>query len=427
MSQGNRYPVADSLDASLMAEENRTVNGCARNTSSLAAPWLLRPLLWALGGLRRGQLQLQLPNGYRQTITGPEPGPSAQLDITRSGIMTHLLRNGSVGFAEAYMENCWHTPDLTQLLLLLGLNEDDFRGPFTCNLLSEQLGRLRHGRRANTLDQSRRNISHHYDLGNDFYRAWLDETMAYSSAVFADPGADLHAGQLEKFRRMAERLQLRPEHELLEIGSGWGGFALYAARQHGCRVHSITLSSEQLAVAQALAQQEGLQDRVRFELRDYRNLQCQYDRIVSIEMIEAVGEAWWPVYFQTLHGALKPGGRAALQGITIKPQVFEGYRSREDFIQKYIFPGGMLAPPGLWMDHAIDAGLVPESPSFHGLDYARTLACWHQRFMAAGAEMRQMFDDRFVRMWRYYLSYCEAGFRLGKTDLMQLTLIKPTA
>jgi cyclopropane-fatty-acyl-phospholipid synthase len=231
--------------------------------------------------------------------------------------------------------------------------------------------------------------------------------------------------QVNKFRLMVERLELGPQHSLLEIGSGWGGFAIYAAQHCGCRVHSITLSQEQLAEARIRAEKAGVSDRVSFELRDYRDVQGQYDRVVSIEMYEAVGEEYWPAYFATIARALKPGGRAAIQGITILPSKFDNYRRKRDFVQKYIFPGGMLCPPGHFEDLARAAGLTPAGASFYGIDYADTLAQWHRNVLDAREAIVKQFDERFLRMWRYYLAYCECGFRNRYVDLMQITLNKP--
>jgi cyclopropane-fatty-acyl-phospholipid synthase len=243
--------------------------------------------------------------------------------------------------------------------------------------------------------------------------------------VFARPDQDLVEAQRNKFRLMLERLDLKPGQHLLEIGSGWGGFALYAARETGCRVTSITLSQQQLEAARERAQQAGLADRVEFRLQDYRDLRETYDRVVSIEMYEAVGEQYWPAYFATLARTLKPGGRAAIQGITIDHANFEYYRQNVDFIQTYIFPGGMLASAEVFAERARAAGLALSEVRFYGQHYAQTLAEWHRRVWQARERIQQMFDARFLRMWRYYLGYCEAGFRLGRIDLMQVTLHKP--
>ncbi|TXH05522.1 MAG: class I SAM-dependent methyltransferase [Nevskiaceae bacterium] len=386
----------------------------------------VRLLLFMLKGLRIGALEVHLPNGEVRHFRGQERLELHGVLHIRSGaLIRQVLRNGEVGFGEAYMDGHWDSPDLTALLTVLYLNEPYFTGPYEKNPVSRFLGWLKHKSRANTKKQALKNIQYHYDLGNSFYRLWLDDTMAYSSAVFRSPNETLMQAQLNKFANMFERLDLKPEHTLLEIGSGWGGFAIYAAQRSGCRVHSITLSKEQLEEAQRRAQAAGVGDRVSFELRDYRDVQDQYDRVVSIEMYEAVGEEYWPTYFRAIQRALKPGGRAAIQGITIHPEIFDAYRRKMDFIQKYIFPGGMLATPGVFIDAANCAGLTAQQPEFFARDYADTLAVWHRNVLAVRDTILQQFDARFLRMWRYYLSYCECGFRVERVNLMQVTLTKP--
>lgn len=383
----------------------------------------LRVLLYMLRGMRVGSFDVHLPNGETRHFRGSEPGPHGVLNIRSKKIIGHILKGGEVGFGDAYLEGCWDSPDLAALLGVLYLNEPHYKGPYEKNLLGRFVGWIKHKLKSNTRKTARKNISYHYDLGNDFYKLWLDDTMAYSSAVFTRaPNETLRDAQLNKFREMAQRLQLQPQHHLLEVGSGWGGFAIYAAQTSGCRVTSITLSEEQLVEAQRRAVAAGVADRVSFELRDYRDVTETYDRVVSIEMYEAVGEEYWPGYFKTLHDVLKPGGVAAIQGITISPKIFDEYRSKRDFIQKYIFPGGMLSPPGHFQDLAIAAGLKPEDARFFGIDYADTLAVWHRNVMAVRDQVVKQFDERFLRMWRYYLAYCECGFRVGSIDLMQITL-----
>lgn len=398
----------------------------------------LRLLLYMLSGLRVGTLDVRLPDGTLRHFAGSDPGPHGVLHIKDGGgLIRHVLHSGEVGIGDAYLDDCWESPDLTQLLITLYRNEPYYKGPFEMNWLGRFTGWVKHRLRANTKRTARRNIEHHYDLGNEFYKLWLDDTLAYSSALFTDatrPEESLHGiagtneslrqAQLAKFQAMLDRLDLRAEHALLEIGSGWGGFAIFAAQQTGCRVHSITLSQEQLAEAQTRAHAAGVGDRIRFELRDYRDLAATYDRVVSIEMYEAVGEEYWPTYFDAIARALKPGGRAAIQGITISPAAFENYRRKRDFIQKYIFPGGMLCPPGRFMDLARSAGLAAEQPEFFARDYADTLLYWHCNVLAERERIVRLFDERFLRMWRYYLSYCETGFRTGTCDLMQVTLLK---
>ena len=390
-----------------------------------SVPLGLRLLMYMLSGLRIGSLDVSLPDGSTRRYTGAEAGPHGVWHIRSGRLIRHVLSAGEVGIGDAYIDDCWDSPDLSSLLLVLHLNEPYYKGPFEKNWLGRFYGWLRHRSRANTPRKARQNISHHYDLGNEFYKTWLDDTMAYSSGVYLQPDETLLQAQLNKFRLMVERLDLRPEHSLLEIGSGWGGFAVYAAQRSGCRVHSITLSQDQLVEARRRAEQAGLAGRVTFELRDYRDVREQYDRVVSIEMYEAVGEEFWPRYFAALAGALKPGGRAVIQGITISPAHFENYRRKRDFVQKYIFPGGMLCPPGRFQDLAHAAGLQPADPRFYARDYTDTLAQWHRNVIGAREAIRRQFDERFLRMWRYYLSYCECGFRAGSVDLMQITLMKP--
>lgn len=398
--------------------------GFASGGSTRGLSWGLRLLSYMLSGLQVGSLDLSLPNGATRRYEGRRPGPHGVLRIKNDRIIRHVLSGGEVGFGEAYLDDCWESPDLARLLAVLYLNEPHYRGPFEKNWLGRLYGYWQHRRRANTKAGARENIEYHYDLGNEFYKLWLDDSMAYSSAVFPRPDATLEEAQLNKFRLMYERLELRPEHHLLEIGSGWGGFAIYAAQRSGCCVHSITLSKEQLAEARERAARAGVAERVSFELRDYRDVSASYDRVVSIEMYEAVGEEYWPAYFGAIAKALKPGGIAALQGITISPSIFDQYRGKRDFIQKYIFPGGMLCTPDLFQVLAGAAGFSTHRPEFFARDYADTLAQWDRRVQAVREQIVGQFDQRFYRMWRYYLAYCECGFRTGSIDLMHITLKK---
>ena len=386
--------------------------------------WSLRLFTYMMTGIQVGSLDITLPNGSTRHIVGSQPGPHGVLRIKSDRIMKHVLRSGEVGFGEAYLDDCWDSPDLAKLLAVMYLNEPHYKGPFEINWIGKLAGYIKHKLRANTKTKAKENIEFHYDLGNEFYKMWLDDTMAYSSGMYIQPNETLMDAQINKFKLMYERLELRPEHTLLEIGSGWGGFAIYAATHSGCRVHSVTLSKEQLAEARIRAEKAGVADRVTFEIRDYRDVTETYDRVVSIEMYEAVGEEFWPGYFQAISKALKPGGRAAIQGITINPAIFDHYRSKRDFIQKYIFPGGMLCPPELFQKIAADAGLKSVEPKFYAKDYADTLAQWDRNVLAARDKIVQQFDERFLRMWRYYLAYCECGFRTGSIDLMHITLNK---
>jgi len=384
----------------------------------------LQVLSYMFSGMRIGTLDLTFPNGATRHYGGIEPGPRGVIRIKSERIVRHVVAGGEVGFGDAYLDDCWDSPDLARLLAVMYLNEPYYKGPFEKNFIGKIYGYWQHRRRANTKQKAKENIEAHYDLGNEFYKMWLDDTMAYSSGMFIQPNETLMDAQLNKFRLMFDRLELTAEHTLLEIGSGWGGFAIYAAKHSGCRVHSITLSSEQLAEARVRAEKAGVADRVTFELRDYRDVTETYDRVVSIEMYEAVGEEYWPTYFKAVSSALKPGGRAVIQGITISPKIFDSYRTKRDFIQKYIFPGGMLCPPERFETLAAQQGLRPADARFYGIDYAETCAAWDRNVQAVREKIVQQFDERFYRMWRYYLAYCECGFRTGSIDLMQITLHK---
>ncbi|HEY1934019.1 MAG TPA: cyclopropane-fatty-acyl-phospholipid synthase family protein [Acetobacteraceae bacterium] len=283
--------------------------------------------------------------------------------------------------------------------------------------LMRLLHRWRHRARANTPAGSRRNIRHHYDLGNDFYARWLDAGMSYSSAMFCDPGQSLEDAQAAKHDRIMELLDVQPGHSVLEIGCGWGGLAEHLAAA-GCAVTAVTLSPAQHDFARARLQRAGLADRVDLRLQDYRSVEGAYDRIVSIEMLEAVGEAWWPTWFDLLRTRLRPDGTVVFQSITIDDARFEFYRRNADFIQRYIFPGGMLPSPGALRAQIARAGLAPHAMEAFGESYALTLRIWQERFQAAWPDIAASgFNDRFRRMWEYYLSYCEAGFRTHSVDV----------
>jgi len=390
-----------------------------------AQPLSLRLLFKLLARIRVGRLKLVAPDGSAFHFQGATPGPEVVILIRNLDAVRRTLFGGDLGLAEAYLDGHWETPDLMAFLELGLLNMKAFKVDRP-GFLKRVMTAFVHALRRNTRAGARRNIHSHYDLGNDFYKLWLDETLTYSSALFESPGQPLVEAQRNKYRALIRKLGLKAEHHLLEIGSGWGGFALHAARETGCRVTSITLSEQQLQEARVRAETAGLAERVRFQLMDYRDVSGEFDRIVSIEMFEAVGEHYWDAYFKTLHDRLKPGGRAALQVITIADAAFEGYRHTVDFIQRYIFPGGMLPSPSVWEACVQRAGLKTESRDFHGQDYARTLRLWDQNVHRVEHRiLQQGFDARFLRMWHYYLAYCQAGFKVGHVDLMQTALVRP--
>jgi cyclopropane-fatty-acyl-phospholipid synthase len=383
-------------------------------------------ILRVASGLRRGSLEFRLPDGSGRRFRGAEPGPHAVLRLRNGRVARRYMTGGGVGFAEGYIEGDWDTPDLATLLALLSLNEETWGEGYWGGPWQRWLRRLRHAARPNTRRGSRRNIHAHYDLGNEFFAAWLDATMTYSAALFAAGDEDLEAAHRAKYRNLAQAIAVGPGQRLLEIGSGWGGFAVTAAKEFGARVTSITVSRAQAEYARARVFREGLAGQVDVLLQDYRDVRGRFDRIASIEMLEAVGERFWPTYFAALRERLLPGGCAGLQLITIADRYFEAYSRNVDFIQAYIFPGGMLPSPAALDREAARAGLRRTSVAGFGDSYARTLAIWNERFQAAWPRVREQgFDERFHRIWTYYLAYCEAGFRTRAIDVVQMVL-RPT-
>jgi cyclopropane-fatty-acyl-phospholipid synthase len=378
-----------------------------------------------LSKLQRGSLELRLPDGSMRLQRGANPGPHGVLRLRNGRVARRYLAAGSVGFAEGYIERDWDTPDLATLLSLLNLNEEAWGESYFGSLWHRCLRRLHHAVRPNTRRGSRRNIHAHYDLGNEFFAAWLDPTMTYSSALFGGGEQDLEAAQRAKYRSLASEIMVGPGQRLLEIGSGWGGFAVTAAKEFGAKVTSITVSCAQAEYARARVFREGLAEQVEILLQDYRDVRGRFDRIASIEMFEAVGERFWPGYFNVLRERLLPSGLAGLQLITIADRYFESYRRNVDFIQAYIFPGGMLPSPAALDRVAARAGMRRTSEIGFADSYARTLALWNERFQAAWPRIRELgFDKRFRRIWTYYLAYCEAGFRTRSIDVVQ-TVLRP--
>jgi cyclopropane-fatty-acyl-phospholipid synthase len=394
----------------------------ARSLSGLPLRWLAR----ALSGIDRGSMTLIDPAGNRMVLRARNAGAEATWNFRRPWrALLRLLRHGDVGFAEGYIAGDWTTPDLQALLQFTMDNEEPLTRLAGRPAWQRGLDLLRHRLRRNSRSGSRANIRFHYDLGNEFYRHWLDRTMSYSSALFSKGDEALETAQQRKYQRLLERLEARPGAHILEIGCGWGGFAETAARQ-GYRVTGITLSQEQLEYARERIARAGLSDQVELRLQDYRDLQGQYDHIVSIEMFEAVGEEWWPAYFEKLRECLRPGGRAALQVITIEEGAFQRYRDNSDFIQLYIFPGGMLPPVPRFNGLAVAAGLRRLEQDFFGSAYALTLRRWFEEVRRSAGVIEALgYSEEFLRMWRYYLAYCEVGFRTGRVDLMQTILERP--
>ncbi len=394
--------------------------------TDLAEPRYLAQVRRVLAGLGAGRLEVILPDGRSFVAEGAAPGPQAVLRLRDNDVFARLIREGELGFCDAYLDGDWDTPDLMAFLDLIQLPQNNrVNDGFPGMGLVRAYERMRHWLRGNSKAQARRNIAYHYDLGNDFYGLWLDETMTYSSALFTTGRETLAEAQAAKYQMMLDRIGAKPGDHLLEIGCGWGGFAEHAARA-GMRLTCLTISKEQRDYALARLVQAGLADRVEIKLQDYRDERGHYDGIASIEMFEAVGEQYWPVYFETVRNCLKPGAKANLQIITVPDSRFAGYRKSVDFIQKYIFPGGMLPSPSALAAQIAQAGLRPEGSVEFGRSYSRTLRLWHGDFNRHWPEVAAMgFDERFRRMWNFYLCSCAGAFEGGNCDVTQVTMTRP--
>lgn len=401
-------------------------------------PARARRVLNLLERLPHGQLDLEQPDGRLLHLPRPPSGAAdAHCVLHDWQALERTLKSGDIGLAEGYIAGEWDSPDLAALLRLCMANRDHVQSLVYGSWWGRLGYRLRHLLQRNTRAGSARNIHAHYDLGNDFYRMWLDPGMSYSAAWFqgrtgqALRNADLQQAQQAKLRRTLDEVRLQPGQRLLEIGCGWGGLAEAAAQEFGARVTGVTLSREQLVWGQQRMQQAGLADAVELRYQDYRDLPARhagepFDAIVSIEMFEAVGREYWRGYFQTLRDCLKPGGLACIQTITLREDLFARYLRSTDFIQQYIFPGGLLPSIPAFEQEARRAGLVVERRMAFGRDYAETLRRWRQSFEERLEAVRaQGFDERFVRIWTFYLAYCEAAFDTGNTDVVQFTLRKP--
>ena len=380
-----------------------------------------------LSNLHCGQLALTLPDGSHQIFAGAMAGPDADMHIHSGAALRRLLYDGKMGFCEAFMDGEVSSQSLPQLIELAVLHDKYLEDALKTNRFKQAGLRLFHLLRRNSKQGSAKNIAHHYDIGNSFYEAWLDPTMTYSSAVFDSESDDLTTAQLNKYKRLADLADIQPGDRVLEIGCGWGGFAKYVSEQIGAHVTGITISKAQLAYAKSRLVDAGLDDRVDLKLMDYRDLQGRFDKIVSIEMFEAVGQAYWPTYFATIARMLQSGGRAVIQSITIDHGAFQSYRDQPDFIQRYIFPGGMLPSMPMLETPVARAGLELVAEQGYAPHYARTLQEWRSRFLAAWPTLAgDKFDNRFKLMWELYLAYCEGGFRAGMIDVKQILLMHKT-
>ena len=374
----------------------------------------------------QGRLDFVLPDGRIFRVEGKRPGHVAEVHIHSDDVFSRLVREGDLGFSDSYIEGGWSTPDLQAFLDFIQTDNEELYGGFKGAKLVQTFERFRHWLQRNTKTQAKKNISAHYDLGNDFYSLWLDESMTYSSGLFATGQESLEKAQEQKYASMVDQMGAQPGDHVLEIGCGWGGFAEYAAGQRGLRVTCLTISKEQFDFAVDRIEKAGLSDKVTIKLQDYRDERGQYDGIASIEMFEAVGEKYWPVYFETLKANLKPGKQATLQIITLTEKRFEKYRKNVDFIQKYIFPGGMLPSKTALRAEIEKAGLAFRDQIAFGQSYSLTLRRWMTTFNDKWDQITDMgFDDRFRRMWNFYLAGCAAAFQAENCDVVQVTVGKP--
>ncbi len=378
--------------------------------------------------LPRGRVDVVLPDGRTFRGDAKEAGYVAVLEVHNADLFARLIREGDLGFSEAYMDGWWSSPDLMAFMDLVSDDAEHVYDGFPGQGLLRTYEKLRFWWQSNSKRQARKNISYHYDLGNEFYGLWLDETMTYSSAKFETGQEDLARAQTQKYASMVDEMGVKAGDHVLEIGCGWGGFAEYAAKERGLKVTGLTISQEQFNYAVDRIEKAGLSDLVTFKMQDYRDEVGTYDGIASIEMFEAVGEKYWPTYFETVRERLKPGARGTFQVILVQDKRWHVYKRGVDFIQKYIFPGGMLPAPTILRDTIRKAGLeVTQSVEF-GQSYSDTLRRWHETFNEKWDQVAAMgFDDRFRRMWNFYLASCAGAFRGGICDVTQITVTRPNS
>ena len=390
-------------------------------------PRYFKPVFDMAEHLNYGRLDMVLPDGRVFRAEGKHPGPVAEMRIHSDDVFARLIREGDLGFCDAYLDGDWSTPDLQAFMDLVHADNEGIYDGFPGMGLVRAFEKLRFWLQRNHKTQARKNISYHYDLGNDFYSLWLDDTMTYSSALFETGQESTEKAQTAKYASMIDQMGAQPGDHILEIGCGWGGFAEYAAKERGMKVTGLTISEEQFKYARDRIEKAGLSDQVEFKLQDYRDERGTYDGIASIEMFEAVGEKYWPTYFETVRDRLKPGKNATLQIITVADRRWKVYKRGVDFIQKYIFPGGMLPSPTVLREQVEKAGLAVERSVEFGSSYDLTLRRWHETFNEKWDQVAELgFDDRFRRMWNFYLTSCASTFQSGNCDVTQITISRPS-
>jgi len=411
----NNVALQNSFDDAILITKNNFDN----QKSNL--PWFARKFLKLLLHIEKGELFIRLPNSKCVQFVSGNPGPIAKIYLHNWKLPRKVALGGTIGVAESYMDEDWDSPDVTSMLEFFLVNRSIYGDVAAQSIITNIVENIRHWFNRNTKTGSQKNIAAHYDLGNDFYSLWLDPSMTYSSAIYEDGANSLKAAQDAKYRSLATNMGVTKDSHILEIGCGWGGFAEFVAKEFGAKVTGLTISKEQLAYAQDRIEKAGLSDLVNFKFQDYRDETDKYDHIASIEMFEAVGEEYWSTYFGKIKQCLKENGTAGLQIITIRNEAFEDYRKRPDFIQRYIFPGGMLPSPDALANVTSKEGLQLGSERIFAEDYARTLKDWRITFWEKWDNVKKLgFDQRFKRMWEFYLHYCEAGFATSSIDVRQM-------
>ena len=391
----------------------------------MSTPYTTQFFLAMLSKIQIGSIEIELPDGEKRKFNGKKEGPNAIIKINNHSVIKRLFKSSDIALAEAYRDGLVEVHDLTSLMLLACLNQEIFDKAFTGNFFGMIYYRIKHFLRFNSRKGSKKNIHAHYDLGNSFYDLWLDPTMTYSSALFKSQSDSLESAQKNKYQRIIDSLNLKSSDHILEIGCGWGGFATMAALQSGCRVTCLTLSNEQFAYSIDLVKKLKLEHLIEIKLCDYRDEHGLYDHVVSIEMIEAVGMQYWDNYFGTLFARLKSGGKAHIQAITIKDDYFDDYKSSTDFIQQFIFPGGMVLAPKIIKSYATKKGFIINDYFEFGLDYAETLRRWKDVFNQKLDSVKNVgFDEDFIKIWNFYYCYCEAGFMSRRLDVAQVLMEK---
>lgn len=388
-------------------------------------PWHARFVLKVLEKLKVGQLELVAPDGAVYHFSGSQKGIAATMHVKDWRVSKECIKSGDIGLAETYIDGLWETSDLQALLRLFASNREALEQLIYGSWWGTLLYRIKHWFHRNSKSGSKKNIHAHYDIGNSFYSLWLDPSMTYSSAYFGGKDISLHEAQQAKYNKIIDSIKARQGDRVLEVGCGWGGF-MEAALSKDLQVDCLTISTEQAKYAIERANHLPKGSKAQILLQDYRDHKDQYDGIASIEMFEAVGQAYWPDYFQMLERCLKPGKRACIQTIVIADELFDKYSHQSDFIQQYVFPGGMLPSLSKFKEAAVNAGLKVEGVDAFGLDYQKTLCQWHEKFNQSLSQVHsQGFDEKFVRLWNMYLMYCAAGFAEKSIDVVQVTLYKP--